>query len=104
MRPTISAASTLLFPFAPSVAWAAASARLVYVRGPGAEECPGEEALRAAVGTRLGYDPFFAWAPDTLRWIISWAAFGTRNRTEERTFVGISFRQRTRQPQKADEG
>jgi hypothetical protein len=51
---------------APSHALAAASARLVYVRGPGAEKCPGEEALRAAVGTRLGYDPFFAWAHDTL--------------------------------------
>jgi hypothetical protein len=45
---------------------AAASARLVYVRGLGAEECPGENALRAAVEARLGYDPFFAWAHDTL--------------------------------------
>jgi hypothetical protein len=47
-------------------AQAAASAHLVYVRGPGAEECPGEHAIRAAVGTRLGYDPFFPWARDTL--------------------------------------
>jgi hypothetical protein len=45
---------------------AAASARLVYVRGPGAEQCPGEAAVRAAVSVRLGYDPFFAWARDTL--------------------------------------
>jgi hypothetical protein len=50
----------------PARAQAAASARLVYVRGPGAEECPGENAVRAAVGARLGYDPFFAWAHDTL--------------------------------------
>jgi hypothetical protein len=50
----------------PHPAAGAASARLVYVRGPGAETCPGEDALRAAVATRLGYDPFFAWARDTL--------------------------------------
>ena len=50
----------------PTGAWAAASARLVYVRGPGAEQCPGESAVRAAVSVRLGYDPFFAWAHDTL--------------------------------------
>ncbi len=43
-----------------------ASARLVYVRGPGAEQCPGEQAVRAAVAARLGYDPFFAWAHDAL--------------------------------------
>ncbi len=47
-------------------AHASASAHLVYVRGPGAESCPGEQAVRAAVGARLGYDPFFAWAHDTL--------------------------------------
>ncbi|HEV3189211.1 MAG TPA: hypothetical protein VGY54_01870 [Polyangiaceae bacterium] len=45
---------------------AAASARLVYVRGPGAEQCPTEEAVHAAVRSRLGYDPFIAWAHDTL--------------------------------------
>ncbi|HEY8038517.1 MAG TPA: hypothetical protein VIF15_01935 [Polyangiaceae bacterium] len=45
---------------------AGASARLTYVRGPGAEKCPGEQAIRAAVSTRLGYDPFFPWAHDTL--------------------------------------
>lgn len=50
----------------PARAQTAASAHLVYVRGPGAEECPGEQAVHAAVGARLGYDPFFAWARDTL--------------------------------------
>lgn len=44
---------------APARAQPAASAHLVYVRGPGAEECPGEHAIRSAVGARLGYDPFF---------------------------------------------
>jgi hypothetical protein len=33
-------------------------ARLVYKRQPGAEGCPDESAVRAAVSTRLGYDPF----------------------------------------------
>jgi hypothetical protein len=51
---------------APREAFGGASARLVYVRGPGAEQCPGEQAVRAAVLARLGYDPFFAWAHDTL--------------------------------------
>jgi hypothetical protein len=45
---------------------AGASARLVYSRGPGAESCPGDQAIRAAVRARLGYDPFFPWARDTL--------------------------------------
>lgn len=34
------------------------SARLVYVRGQGAESCPGEMELRLSVAHRLGYDPF----------------------------------------------
>ena len=32
--------------------------RLQYVRGVGAESCPAERELRAAVVGRLGYDPF----------------------------------------------
>jgi hypothetical protein len=50
----------------PRTARADASAHLVYLRGPGAEQCPGEAAIRAAVSSRLGYDPFFPWAHDTL--------------------------------------
>jgi hypothetical protein len=34
------------------------SARLIYVRGQGAESCPGEMELRLSVAHRLGYDPF----------------------------------------------
>jgi hypothetical protein len=34
------------------------SARLVYVRGQGAEHCPNEMELRLSVAHRLGYDPF----------------------------------------------
>jgi hypothetical protein len=42
------------------------SARLVYSRGAEALTCPTEEAVRSAVATRLGYDPFFPWAPTTV--------------------------------------
>ena len=43
---------------AASTAGAFPSARLVYVRGQGAESCPGEMELRMSVAHRLGYDPF----------------------------------------------
>jgi hypothetical protein len=46
------------FAFARSVA-AFPSARLVYVRGPGAEHCPDQDVVRKSVSARLGYDPFF---------------------------------------------
>lgn len=49
-----------------TTARAAPSARLVYVREKGAEECPDEAAVRAAVSTRLGYDPFSPDAQATL--------------------------------------
>jgi len=42
------------------------AARLVYVRGPGANECPDEDAVRRSVSARLGYDPFFLSAPTTI--------------------------------------
>ncbi len=43
-----------------------ASARLVYARAPEAASCPDETALRNAVAARLGYDPFFPWAKETV--------------------------------------
>jgi len=42
----------------PGVADAAEKARLVYVRGGGAQDCPDEVKLRLWVVARLGYDPF----------------------------------------------
>jgi hypothetical protein len=45
---------------------ASPTARLIYARAPGAESCPDEDALRRAVAARVGYDPFFAWAPKTI--------------------------------------
>ena len=45
---------------------ASPSARLVYARAPEAAACPDETALRSAVAARLGYDPFFPWAKQTV--------------------------------------
>lgn len=42
------------------------TARLIYLRGEGAEKCPSEDELRKAVVQRLGYDPFFPVAKVTL--------------------------------------
>jgi hypothetical protein len=47
-------------------AQASPAARLVYVRSPDALSCPDEGALRRAVSTRFGYDPFFPWARATI--------------------------------------
>ena len=59
MRLLLAAPAAITALVAARPASAGASAHLVYVRGAGAEQCPGEQAIRAAVGARLGYDPFF---------------------------------------------
>jgi hypothetical protein len=50
----------------PGVAAASPSARLIYSRTPEATSCPDESTLRKAVAARVGYDPFFPWAPQTI--------------------------------------
>jgi hypothetical protein len=45
---------------------ASPSARLVYLRNAGAESCPDEMSVRGAVAARLGYDPFFPSAQETM--------------------------------------
>ena len=42
------------------------TSRLVYARGPGAEGCPDQDAVRKAVASRLGYDPFFPSSDKTI--------------------------------------
>ena len=66
MKRLVSSFVGLILFFVSVVAHATPSARLVYVRDKGAEECPDEQALRAAVAARLGYDPFFPYAKATL--------------------------------------
>jgi hypothetical protein len=45
---------------------ASAASRLMYTRTTGAAHCPDEGRFRAAVAERLGYDPFFPWAEQTV--------------------------------------
>lgn len=66
---------------APAAA-ASPSAKLVYLRGAGADACPDEGALRRAVGDRVGYDPFFAVAPKTVVAEVTRAAGGYRARVQ----------------------
>jgi hypothetical protein len=61
----------LSFPVIAVLGWAGhadamPTSKLVYVRDPGAEMCPEEEELRAAVAARLGYNPFRVVADNTL--------------------------------------
>jgi hypothetical protein len=42
------------------------TSRLVYERGPGVEHCPDQAAIREAVASRLGYDPFFPSSDKTI--------------------------------------
>lgn len=81
----VSALAAMLVLYAP-VAAASSSARLVYLRSPGAEGCPDEADLRRAVATRLGYDPFFAVADTTLV-----VEIGRTSRTEERYHATIKL-------------
>ncbi|MDB4935800.1 MAG: hypothetical protein JWP87_2772 [Labilithrix sp.] len=66
----------------PTTARATPSAKLVYVRGPGAAACPDEGQLRRAVATRIGYDPFFPTAPKTVIAQVSRAKDGYRGKVQ----------------------
>lgn len=45
---------------------ASPSAKLVFGRGAGTDQCPDEAVFRKAVATRVGYDPFFPYAKRTV--------------------------------------
>jgi hypothetical protein len=66
MRPWLSSPIVAAIVAASLQARANPSARLVYMRGPGASECPNEDVVRRSVAARLGYDPFFLSAPTTI--------------------------------------
>lgn len=61
---------------------ASPSAKLVYVRGAGAETCPAEAELRKAVAVRIGYDPFFPVAQKTVVAQLARAPGGYRARVQ----------------------
>jgi len=58
----IGCATSAWAPPAACLSWA----RFTYARGQGAESCPDETTLRAAVVARLGYDPFVLSAERTI--------------------------------------
>ncbi len=64
-------AVTILSLSASSGALASPSAHLVYTRTKEAAACPDEQTLRKAVAARFGYDPFFAWAKQTVVVLVS---------------------------------
>jgi hypothetical protein len=64
MRRVLLVCSVLLATARPAMA--TPSARLIYSRSADAMSCPDEDAMRHAVAARFGYDPFFAWAKQTL--------------------------------------
>jgi hypothetical protein len=66
MRPWLSSPIAAALLLSALQARANPSARLIYVRGPGASECPNEDVVRKSVAARLGYDPFFLSAPTTI--------------------------------------
>ena len=66
MRWVCSLAASVAVIATSNVSSASPSARLVYLRNAGAEACPDESAVRAAVSSRLGYDPFFPSAAETM--------------------------------------
>ena len=44
--------------------------RLDYVRGPGAQRCPGEQAFRDAIGAKVARDLFAAVPPPSVRLVV----------------------------------
>lgn len=65
------------------------SARLAYVRLPGAESCPGLTDARSAVVTRLGYDPFRDEAGDLIEVFVERQARGLRARLQLKNAAGV---------------
>jgi hypothetical protein len=66
LRRHIAAAIVAIGMLGSSVAHATPTARLVYLRGSGAETCADQATLRQAVAARLGYDPFRPLADNTV--------------------------------------
>jgi hypothetical protein len=67
---------------APVAAQQQASVRLDYERKDGASACPDAAAVASSVGERLGYEPFDAAAPDTVKVTVSKKDRGLQARIE----------------------
>jgi hypothetical protein len=77
-----------------AMAHAAPTSKLTYVRGPGAEGCPAEPELRAAVARRVGYDPFFPYADRTVVAQIDHGATGFRAQIRVLDSTGVLLGER----------
>ncbi len=91
--------ATLGFTLGTRVAVASPSARLAYARGAGSEICPDEAALRAAIAKRVGYDPFFPWATQTVIVQIENRGRGFVARVQVLDANGVVHGERTLPPQ-----
>lgn len=87
-----------------NTAHASPSARLTYVRGDGAASCPDEDALRQAVASRLGYDPFFPSARKSVVAEVSRGDKGFRGRIVILDEHGLSRGERVLPPSGKDCG
>ena len=81
-RRALTIATVATFAVAARTAQASPSAKLVYVRGSGADACPGEAELRKAVAARIGYDPFFPTAQKTVIAQVTRTAGGYRGKVQ----------------------
>ncbi len=82
VRRALAIACATSLAFVARSAQASPSAKLVYVRGAGADACPGEAELRKAVATRIGYDPFFPAAQKTVIAQVTRTAGGYRGKVQ----------------------
>jgi hypothetical protein len=89
-RNRIGLALGLALSVAASTAAAFPAARLVYVRGQGAEGCPGEMDLRLSVAHRLGYDPFATGSRRTIIAVVERDGEGLTARLELVDEQGVS--------------
>src|SRR6185295_14885959 len=69
--------ATLLLPGG-ALAQTGTTARFVYTRGIGAEQCPDEVAVRDGVAKRVGYEPFHPAARTTVAAAITRTSRGLR--------------------------
>jgi len=93
MRRAVAISCALVAVSAPALA--SPAAHLVYSRGADASSCPDEAAMRSAVAKRFGYDPFFAWAKQTV--IVQISRGGDRYRSRVQVVDSHGVAQGTRE-------
>jgi hypothetical protein len=95
LRHTCAIASGVVIASWTSIAIASPSAKLTYARDAGAERCPDEAHVRSAVAARVGYDPFFPWAKQTVIVEVEPSSKGFRGRVHILDENGVARGART---------